>query len=215
MDRVSAMVLAGGFSSRMGSSKAELMLGSRSLIALQTDKLKHLGIRDIMLSGYPKKLPGTRTVPDEYPHRGPISGIHACLHAAVFPACLAIAVDTPLVPDTVLSRLIQEHTEGITILEHAGKLEPLMAVYDCTLAEHAASVLHSEKPRLMNLLANESVHIVSYTGDEALLSNCNTPEEYAHICTLWEVLRPSETYGSCSLDYDSCSIRQRIPHGSC
>ena len=178
----SALVLAGGFSSRMGRDKAELVLGGETLIERQTAKLKRLGIADIMLSGYHKELEGTRLVPDLIPHKGPLSGIHACLLAAEHRACLAVSVDVPLLPEKLLEELIEAHEGGITIACHGeGKLEPLMAVYDCSLAAAAEEILHSEKTAMMKLLKHAEVKQVRYEGDEDLLANCNTPEEFERI----------------------------------
>ena len=108
-DQVSAAVLAGGYSLRMGRDKAGLPLGGKSLIALQAEKLIGLGIGDVMLSGYGDAVTGTRGVPDLIPHRGPLSGLHACLRAAEHPACLILSVDVPLVPEEALLELIAAH----------------------------------------------------------------------------------------------------------
>ncbi len=69
---ISAMILAGGKSSRMGKDKASLPFRGMSLLEWQVQKLSGLGIKDIMLSGCRQGLEGTRTIPDEYPCRGPL-----------------------------------------------------------------------------------------------------------------------------------------------
>lgn len=182
---MSAIVLAGGFSKRMGRDKAELPLGGCSLIELQVRKFRDLGVRDIMLSGYPKPLAGCRNIEDVYPHRGPVSGIHACLQAAENEACFALSVDMPLLPEEVLLTLAEAHCGGITVLEHGGKPEPLAAVYDRALYPEAEKILHSERTALMKMLDFAEVTRVPYTGDEFFLTNCNTPEEYEKIRAYW------------------------------
>ncbi len=182
---VSAAILAGGYSSRMGRDKAELHLGGKTLIELQTEKLKRLGIPDIMLSGYRKELPGTRRIPDVYPHRGPLSGLHACLSAAEKSVCLILSVDLPMIPAKTLAELIEGHCRGITALRHGDRLEPLAAVYDSTLCREAEKLLLSERRAVMQLLNRNIVTEVAYTGDEAFLMNCNTPEDFERIETLW------------------------------
>mgnify|MGYP002863181830 CR=1 FL=1 len=151
-EQISAAVLAGGCSRRMGRDKAALTLGGQSLIALQVQKFRTLGIRDIMLSGYGRPLPGCRNVEDIYPHRGPLSGIHACLAAAENEACLALSVDMPLLPAEALRELVNAHRGGITVLEHGGHVEPLSAVYDRDLYREAERILQSERTALMRLL---------------------------------------------------------------
>ena len=97
-ENISGIVLAGGFSRRMGTDKAELTLGGLTLLELQIRKLRQIGITDIMISGYGKPMEGTRAIEDIYPHKGPMSGIHACLKAAKSEACLVVSVDVPLFP---------------------------------------------------------------------------------------------------------------------
>ena len=182
---LSAAVLAGGFSRRMGSCKAELVLEGKTLAERQTDKLRQLGICDVMLSGYGRALPGCRNVTDVWPHRGPLSGSHACLLAAVNPACLVVSVDAPLVPPEALRKLIEAHPEegraSITALVHGERTEPLIAVYDCALSPMAEQLLLSEKTAIMRLLDACPVQRIPWEGDEFLLSNCNTPEEFERI----------------------------------
>ena len=105
-ENVSGVVLAGGFSRRMGTDKAELKLGDLTLLEIQVRKLREIGIEDIMVSGYSRPVEGTRLIGDIYPHRGPMSGIHACLKAAKNPACLVVSVDVPLFPKEWLEKLI-------------------------------------------------------------------------------------------------------------
>ena len=186
-EALSAAVLAGGYSRRMGRDKAGMMLEGKSLLERQVDKLRALGIRDVMLSGTDSVIPGCRNVADRFPHRGPLSGIHACLLASKHPACLVLSVDSPLVPPETLFSLIESHTltetSGITALRHDGQTEPLIAVYDRALYPMAEQLLHSERTAIMRLLAASAVRELDYEGDEFLLCNCNTPEEYERIST--------------------------------
>lgn len=184
-DQVSAVILAGGYSSRMGSDKAALKLGDRTLLEIQTDKCRRLGITDIMLSGTEFPLDGTRQIPDRIPHRGPVSGLHACLQAAEKAACLVLGVDVPLVPEETLAELICAHEEGITVLAHGDRIEPLIAIYDSSLAERAESIARAEKSAMMKMLDFGRVKKLEYVGDETLLTNCNTPEDFRRMEERW------------------------------
>lgn len=108
--RISAVILAGGYSSRMGKNKAELMLNGKSFLQHQVERFCHMGIEDIIIAGSLREMEGARTVPDIYPHRGPLSGIHAGLLAIRNPSAFVLAVDTPLVPETHLAALAALHT---------------------------------------------------------------------------------------------------------
>lgn len=182
MERFSGIILAGGFSSRMGRNKAELPFAGRTLAAHQRDKLRALGVTDVLIAGYAGELEGTRCVPDVYPHRGPLSGIHAGLLAARGRAALVLGVDLPLVPEETLRALLDAHVSGATVLTHGGRVEPLIGVYDVSLAAACERLLRGENTAVRRLLEAADARTLDYPGDESLLANCNTPEEYAALC---------------------------------
>ena len=185
IQEVSGIILAGGQSSRMGRDKALLTLGGRSLAEIQADKLRSLGLDDIMLSGSGHSVPGVRTVPDEQPGQGPLGGLQACLRAARRPACLVLSVDVPLLPAELLAELIGAHTGGVTALRRGDAVEPLIAVYDSSLYETCGELLQTGRRAVRGLLERCSVRDFVFTGDELLLLNCNTPEDFERVKAQW------------------------------
>ena len=183
---ISGIVLAGGAGKRMGTDKSELTLGGKTLMEIQVQKLRQIGIEDIMISGSSASAEGTRSIQDIYPEKGPIGGVHACLKAAKNPACLVVSVDVPLVPAKVLEELVEAHEGGATVLNCDGKIEPLMAVYDTALAQRAEELIQSGERAVRRLSNNPAVKQVEYTGDADLLLNCNTPEDYEKAKALWK-----------------------------
>lgn len=187
MDRVSAILLAGGKSSRMGRDKAELPFRGTTLLEWQVEKLWGLGIEDIMLSGSRSGPEGVRVIPDEYPEHGPLGGLHACMKAARNPDCLVLSVDAPLVPPQALAELVRIHREGrgaVTLLRHGDKWEPLMGVYPSGLYRIAEPLLQGENTAVRRLLEETGFQLMDWHGDEALFLNCNTPEDYARLQAL-------------------------------
>ena len=71
------------------------------------DRAQALGVGEILVSGYRGGDCPWRVVPDVYPERGPLGGLHACFQAAAHPLCLVLSVDVPLVSAEILSRLVQ------------------------------------------------------------------------------------------------------------
>ena len=182
----SAVVLAGGQATRMGRDKAALELCGVSFAQHQVNKLRALGIDDVLLSGCAFSVTPARPVPDIYPHRGPLSGIHACLLEAGNPSALVLAVDSPLVPAEFLMELIAAHRGGITLASFRGEVEPLIGVYDRALARACEALLRGDNYSLRALFQNTGVNTVEYRGSPELLLNCNTPEDYRRICALAE-----------------------------
>ena len=182
----SAAVLAGGLSSRMGRDKAALPFDGTTLLDFQVGKLRTLGIKDIMISGSERQIPGTRPIPDGYPHKGPLGGIHACLAAAKGSAVLFLGVDTPLIPPETLQALMSAHENEVTLLRHGNRTEPLFGVYDCTLAPLCEEILRTEHTGVWQLLNRTTVKTLPFDGDETVFTNGNTPGEYARLLQLWE-----------------------------
>ena len=183
---ISGIVLAGGFSRRMGTDKAELKLGELTLLELQVRKLRQIGIADIMVSGCRKPVEGTRAIEDIYPHKGPMSGIHACLKAAKTEACLVVSVDVPLFPAEWLEKLVQAYDGSVTMLCRGNEMEPLLAVYDTALASMAEELILSGNRSVRSLFAGSKVKRLEYTGDPDFLLNCNTPEDFEKAKTLFQ-----------------------------
>ena len=180
-NRFSAAVLAGGRSTRMGTDKAGLPFMGMTLAAYQAEKLKALGMTDLMLSGCRQEIPGARFVPDELPARGPLGGIHACLGAAAHEAVLFLSVDVPLVPVETLRTLLDAHTGGITLLSVDGAPQPLIGVYDRSLRSAAEEILRSDYTAVRRLFEKYPPRLVDYTGNPWLMRNCNMPEDYEYI----------------------------------
>lgn len=176
----SAVILAGGKSSRMGSCKAELLWGGKTLVEHQVNKICALGISDIMVSGYSRPVTGTRYVPDIYPEKGPLGGIHACLCAAKRSACFVISVDAPLFSPDEMKLLTETHIAGdslITVAEHCGTLEPLIGVYDSNLSDATEEILQGTNTSVKRLLDQTGFAVCEFS-DENSVRNCNTPDEY-------------------------------------
>lgn len=180
----SAVILAGGKSSRMGSCKAELPWGGKTLVEHQADRIMALGISDIMVSGYSRPVTGTRYVPDLYPEKGPLGGIHACLCAAKKAACFVISVDAPLFAPDEMKMLMEAHLAGdspITVAGHCGTLEPLIGVYDSSLSDAAEEILQGTNTSVKRLLDQTGFAVCEFS-DENSVRNCNTPDEYNELC---------------------------------
>jgi len=177
------VILAGGQSRRMGQCKAALPLMGKTLLEWQVEKLIALGLDEVLISGPAELgLPGTHAVPDVYPQRGPLGGLHACLSTAQNPICLVVTVDMPLTPPQTLAQLCKRHNGGVTILVHGGKWEPLCAVYDSSLALAIPPLICEGGAPVRLLLKQAPTAWYKYRGPEELLVNCNTPSGYEDAC---------------------------------
>ena len=127
-DQYSLLLLAGGKSARMGTSKAELLYEGKTFLQHMLDKAHALGIEKCYISGYTSSQEDVQTVWDIFPERGPLSGIHATMRKISTPYCLVLPVDAPKLPVEILEGLLRRHEESrnskVLIWEHGVRQEP-------------------------------------------------------------------------------------------
>src|SRR5437868_1710194 len=105
---LSALLLAGGESRRMGRDKASLEFRGEPLWQRQIRTLEALKPLEILVSArtQPDWLPAGRFfVPDEPPSRGPLSGLAAGLSVMRGTHLLVLGVDMPLMTEACLRAL--------------------------------------------------------------------------------------------------------------
>lgn len=185
---LSGIILAGGRSRRMGQSKAALPLLGKSLLSWQADKLRALGIEDIMLSGADiPHVSGTRIIPDIYPDRGPLGGLHACLSSARNENSFVISVDAPLVPLQAMQQLSGAHGKNsATVLRHRGGIEPLIGIYSRVAGIAAEPLIRDGSASVRALGEVIGWSFWDYLGPTELLQNCNTPQDFLRITSIAE-----------------------------
>ena len=129
---VSAIVLAGGQSRRMGRDKALIEFQGRPIIAHVVDTLRALSDDIVVVSNRPELYGpfGARVVPDYEPPCGPLGGIAAGLQAVQHPLAVVVACDMPFLNVALLSWLTNLADEHDAVVPQTGdEFEPLHAVY--------------------------------------------------------------------------------------
>ena len=186
MEGVSAFVLAGGKSSRMGADKAFAELGGRRLL----DRVLELAgavASDVRIVGSAEKFKRFgRVVEDEFPDCGPLGGIHAALRASRSELNLVLAVDLPFVEVGFLKYLLNEaaaHKAVVTVPHAGGGWQPLCAVYRREFAAVAETALRQGKNKIDPLYG--TIEVLQVNEGELqkggfslnMFRNLNTPEE--------------------------------------
>ena len=130
---ISAVLLAGGESRRMGQDKATLIFRGKPLWQIQLDLLSKLKPEEMFVSARsdpPWRPSGVQFVSDEPPSRGPLSGLSAMLPRIRTNHLLALAVDMPLMTENYLRSLCNLIEPGCGVLPMIGDgAEPLGAIY--------------------------------------------------------------------------------------
>lgn len=181
---ISALLLAGGESRRMGRDKAIIAFRGKPLWQHQIDLLRSLDPVEILLSARTEPAwqpPGIRFVSDQAPSRGPISGLAAALKTSRSTHLLALAVDMPLMTRSFLISLCDEIGLGRGVLPVIGhRAEPLAAVYpdqalsliDAALAGNDFSLRHLTE----ELVARGLLRLIDVLpAQEQLFRSLNSP----------------------------------------
>jgi molybdenum cofactor guanylyltransferase len=105
---VSAFVLAGGQSTRMGSDKAMLALEGQTLLERALSLAHGIAQRVAILAPRERyATTGEWIIEDVFPGCGPLAGIHAALRATETDLNVILSVDMPFVPADFLAYLIE------------------------------------------------------------------------------------------------------------
>jgi molybdopterin-guanine dinucleotide biosynthesis protein A len=131
---ISAVVLAGGQSSRLGRDKSFLLVDGQPLVVRTIQMLVTLSDDVVIVTNHPAPygplaLPA-RLVPDERPGEGALMGLYSGLKAARHPHALVVACDMPFLNLSLLRHMLHL-AEGcdVVIPRVDGWLEPLHAIY--------------------------------------------------------------------------------------
>ena len=186
------IVLCGGRSTRMGSSKALLEFGAETMLQRVVRLLGGV-VSPLVVVAAPGQelpaLPASVTVTrDEQEGRGPLEGLRAGLKALPedVEAAYVTSCDVPLlVPGFVehMVRLLGDH--DISVIEIDGFTHPLSAVYRRRTLGAVEALLAADRLRPAYLFEAVSTRRVQPAEMAAVdpqlltLRNLNTPEDYA------------------------------------
>jgi len=130
---ISAVLLAGGESRRMGRDKATLLFRGRPLWQIQFDLLRRLQPEEIFVSARtdpPWRPSDVQFVSDEPPSCGPLSGLSATLARISTDHLLALAIDMPLMTENYLRSICNLIEPERGVLPMIGnRAEPLVGIY--------------------------------------------------------------------------------------
>jgi molybdopterin-guanine dinucleotide biosynthesis protein A len=186
VESVSAIILAGGQSRRMGRDKALIDYDGKPIIAHVIDLLRELSEDVIVVSNRSETYApfGARIVPDYDPPGGPLGGIYTGLSAAKNDLAIVVACDMPFLNRSLLRHLIDraQPADAVVMLTD-GEYEPLHAVYRRTCLPSIQDHLLKGDRRVISFF--DDVRLATVPADEwrvidpsgQSIANLNTPED--------------------------------------
>ncbi len=169
--KITAIVLAGGKSLRLGRNKALEPFLDKSLIEHVVDRLRPLADQLLIVKSSEQGLPSldkTEALIDVFPGKGPLSGIYTGLLAARYSHSIVVGCDMPFINTGLfhfMAELAPEFDAVVPRLSQA-KVEPLHAVYAKSCLEKMK--IHLEKNQLAVQGLLDELHLRHVEREECL-----------------------------------------------
>jgi molybdenum cofactor guanylyltransferase len=187
---VTALVLCGGKSRRMGRPKAFLPFEGTTMVNHVLNKVRDLFSEVLLVANEPSNYEdfGVDVVKDILPYRGPLGGILSGLLVAKHEYAFVLACDMPLVD----KRLIREmtaarHGKDVVVLAHDLGVEPLLGLYSKNCIKPLEESLFAGHLSLQEFLSGLNAQTFEYDSDYSnredlpAFFNINTPQDYSRV----------------------------------
>ncbi len=149
---ITALIMAGGMSSRMGRDKALVRLNGETLVERAARRSSKV-FCEVMISGPDEHMvSGFPFVKDEYQNMGPMAGLLAGLEASKTNWIFALPCDSPFVPEEFLRGMSGlTHDCDVVVPRPGDFYEPLHALYSKRTAPLMRELLENGKRRIIEL----------------------------------------------------------------
>lgn len=180
-DNSTAIILAGGFGSRMGKDKKFLELPQGNLIDLVISNIKNI-FGEIIISvskdsDYRRK--DFKIVKDIKKGKGPIMGIYSGLKESSSKINFIIAVDIPEIDYNLIKMMFRyTHNNDIVVpVTSTGKYEPLYSFFSKSTISEIEKNLDLGINKIIMLYTECKTKFVKMS-DKKRIRNLNTPADY-------------------------------------
>jgi len=177
-----AVIFAGGKSSRMGKDKALLPFGKFSTLAEYQYRRLLKFFDNVYISAKSNKFDfDVLVIEDRYELSSPLVAMVSIFESIVdIDEIFILSVDAPFVSIKSIEELYSRaeiSTSDIIVAKSPHGVEPLCAIYRRAMLPLAQRLLSEENHRLKALLESTSTSIVEFE-DGIQFTNLNHPEEY-------------------------------------
>lgn len=184
-----AIILAGGKSSRMGTDKGLLSFRGKKLVEYVIEAAKKVATQILIISSNPEYAQwGIPCIPDEMPEKGPLGGIYTGLLHSGSEKNLLLGCDMPFLTERLLKEMLANSAgEDVLLSRHRGMAEPLCSVYDKRCTTAIREMLDKNQLKITEALRGLQTRTISFdkeewfTGNE--FANINSPGELRSLDT--------------------------------
>lgn len=179
--KITAIILAGGKSSRMGKDKGSLILNGSSFLHRIIEIVKPITNNIIIVSNSPDHdVKGYKRVNDLIENSGPLAGLYSGLFHSTTPFNIVLSCDIPFLRTSILELLINQiddDTDVVQIESHS-KTMPLIAIYKKECMNLCLKLLNTGERRLRVAVKQfKTKNIPLDPSFDRYISNVNTIQE--------------------------------------
>ncbi len=182
-----AVILAGGKSSRMGRDKLELVFRGKTLLEAAIDRFSKSFDNVFVSVSNAEKYPYVNAlkIEDIYKGCGPLAGLHAALRQTDDEGVFLVAADLPFSNPTVAKGIIRLTGEydAAMLLDEEGRYEPLFAYYKKRILPAIETLLQNGEYKMIRALEAFSLKKLTKedlgnSWNDNLLLNINRIDDY-------------------------------------
>ncbi len=176
-----AVLLAGGRSSRMGKPKHLLTLDGQPFWARTLAALRAFDRVAVSVAEKRPEFEGLTQWEDERQGLGPVGALCTAFHRAETPLVQFVTCDAPFVTEELFSALfsaLEEHDDCV-IPSDGERSSPLLGLYRTRALNAAVEAAEAGERRVRSVLERLRVHELTLPPPlRGTLRNVNTPEDY-------------------------------------
>lgn len=188
---IAAAIIAGGQARRLGGiDKSRLVVQGRPIIVRQVEILQRLATPIVVIAEDAARFAdlGLPVYPDVVPGAGALGGILTALESVDADRVIVVAGDLPFLSVDALGHLAERalHADGAWVQTTRG-IEPLLACYrrqarsGVRAAVEAREFKAADLGTRLNMAAVTESDLAPFGPVDRLLTNVNTPDDYARI----------------------------------
>ena len=181
-NNISAFILCGGKSSRMGTEKGLVNYNNKPFIQLVIDAIEPITTNIFLVTdnqeytdfNYP-------LVADIYKNKGPVGGIFSALDRSETENNLILSCDIPKISTNVIKNYLINNIsdqKDVIFLSDDKNVYPLIGIYNKSVKPKFSEAIKSNKIKLLSLLNELNCQVIKVNPrDFESLKNINTQDE--------------------------------------
>lgn len=181
---ITAIILAGGKSTRMKTEKGLVLFRNKPLVQYVVEAAEKITPHILIITANETyRQFGHPCLEDEIKDKGALGGIYTGLLHTATSKNLVLGCDMPFLSKKLLTALLNNYgNEDVLLTEHLGLAEPLCSVFDKNCMTQFRQLLEKNQLKIADALVGLKTRVISFDKEEWFAGN-----EFANINSIEEL----------------------------